>query len=700
MTQPTERRFVMEPRLDAEVETLNTAISAEATARTNADATKVAKAGDTMTGALTLNADPTNSLHAATKQYVDTADALKVAKAGDTMTGALVLPADPTLALQAATKQYVDNSVATGTTSGSRTLNVKNGASSLTKGQPVYISSADGTNIIISAAGNGSEATSSKTIGLVTTALSANAMGVVITNGLLSGLDTSGAGTAGDPVWLGPSGTLLYGLAAKPVAPAHLVYIGIVTKKNASTGEILVNPQNGFELDELHNVLITSPTNGQSLTYDNATGLWKNSTPASSLDSLTDVTINSGTLSGGQVIKYDAGTTQWVNGAAAGGVTAAATAPNLATSAAGDAWFDTNDGTLYVCYIDADSTKQWVQVQANSALEASILSRLGALEASNIAAGTTSPNYLINGAFDIWQRGTSFTNPAAFTAFTADRWTQGFDGTGATRTWSQQVHTPGAAPVAGATESSYFLRLAQSVAGSGGSYNMLVQRIEDVRTLAGQTVTFSFYAKAGSALTMPSIDFEQSFGSGGSANVYTTLTSSISVGTSWTRYSYSVALPSISGKTIGTNPYLGIRIFLPFNTTFTFDIANVQLERGTVATTFRRNQPNIQAELAACQRYYFRLNGSNRIALGFQSGTTQAQSFHYFPVDMRIIPSTIDYSGLTWSDGIAGSASVSSAAYYSGSTQMVEVRSVISSYGAPNRPGCLVGGYIGFSAEL
>lgn len=74
----------------------------------------VLKAGDTMTGFLTLNADPTNALHAATKQYVDAQDGTKVSKSGDTMTGALVLPADPTLALQAATKQYVDAQVAGG----------------------------------------------------------------------------------------------------------------------------------------------------------------------------------------------------------------------------------------------------------------------------------------------------------------------------------------------------------------------------------------------------------------------------------------------------------------------------------------------------------------------------------------------------------------------------------------------------------
>lgn len=145
----------------------------------------------------------------------------------------------------------------------------------MTKGQAVYVSSADGTNMIVSKASNVSEATSSKTMGLIIQNLATNGKGYVITEGLLAGLNTSSA-TAGDPVWLGTGGNLIYGLINKPAAPAHLVFIGIVTRANPSNGEIFVRVQNGFELQELHNVSITSVAGGNQLEYDSTTSLWKN----------------------------------------------------------------------------------------------------------------------------------------------------------------------------------------------------------------------------------------------------------------------------------------------------------------------------------------------------------------------------------------------------------------------------------------
>ena len=145
----------------------------------------------------------------------------------------------------------------------------------MTKGQAVYVSSAAGTNMIVSKASNVTEATSSKTMGLIIETLALNGQGTVITEGLLAGLNTSSA-TAGDPVWLGTNGNLIYGLVNKPAAPAHLVFIGIVTRANVSNGEIFVRVQNGFELQELHNVSITSVAGGNQLEYDSSTSLWKN----------------------------------------------------------------------------------------------------------------------------------------------------------------------------------------------------------------------------------------------------------------------------------------------------------------------------------------------------------------------------------------------------------------------------------------
>jgi predicted heme/steroid binding protein len=144
----------------------------------------------------------------------------------------------------------------------------------MTIGTAVYVSSADGTNMIVSKASNVGESTSSKTMGLIAFSGSTNAHGFLITEGLLSGINTSLA-NAGDPVWLGVNGQLLFGLANKPQAPAHMVFLGIVTRVQQNNGEIFVKVQNGFELQELHNVSLNSTLNNQILVYESSTSLWK-----------------------------------------------------------------------------------------------------------------------------------------------------------------------------------------------------------------------------------------------------------------------------------------------------------------------------------------------------------------------------------------------------------------------------------------
>ena len=152
----------------------------------------------------------------------------------------------------------------------------------ITKGTAVYVTGSDGTNMLVGRASNTSEATSSKTMGLMQsdiTTTGGTQTGFVVTEGLLGGLNTAGT-TAGDPVWLGVSGALIYGLINKPYAPAHLVFIGIVTKVSAGSGEIFVKVQNGFELKEIHDVdiITTTPINGHILGFDGT--LWVNKTIA------------------------------------------------------------------------------------------------------------------------------------------------------------------------------------------------------------------------------------------------------------------------------------------------------------------------------------------------------------------------------------------------------------------------------------
>lgn len=146
--------------------------------------------------------------------------------------------------------------------------------STIPKGSAVYISGANGNNPLISLADADTEVTSSKTIGITAESIANGAQGKVIESGLLTGIDTSAA-TVGTSVWLsGTAGAFVYG--APPAKPAHGVYLGVVVRSHANNGAIFVKVQNGYEVDELHDVLITNKTDGQVLTYEAASGLWKN----------------------------------------------------------------------------------------------------------------------------------------------------------------------------------------------------------------------------------------------------------------------------------------------------------------------------------------------------------------------------------------------------------------------------------------
>ena len=265
--------------------------------------------------------------------------------------------------------------------------------------------------------------------------------------------------------------------------------------------------------------------------------------------------------------------------------------------------------------------------------------------------GAVSPyvagkNKVINGDFGVWQRGTSFTNPAAF-SYLADRWQVPYDGTGSTRIYSQQTFTPGSAPVAG-YEGQYFFRYAHTVAGTGATYNQVQTKLENVQTFAGQTVTISFWARVASGTLSISNYFEQNFGGGGSSSVFTNAPTANTITTSWQRFTQTISNPSISGKTIGTSSYFSVGFGIPTNATFTLDIWGVQLEAGSVATPFTTATGTLSGELTACQRYYYSqggTDGSDTFGIGFASSSTNLYLIFNCPVPLRVAPTAVSFGG-------------------------------------------------------
>jgi hypothetical protein len=145
--------------------------------------------------------------------------------------------------------------------------------STITNGSVVAVNGAQGQRPSVALADADSEALSAPTLGIATEDIANGAEGFITTFGFVRGINTS-AFTAGLPIYL--SQTAGQFTQTRPAAPAHTVALGWVIKVNASSGEVFVNINNGWELDELHNVLITSPTGGNLLSYDQVAQYWKN----------------------------------------------------------------------------------------------------------------------------------------------------------------------------------------------------------------------------------------------------------------------------------------------------------------------------------------------------------------------------------------------------------------------------------------
>ena len=243
-------------------------------------------------------------------------------------------------------------------------------------------------------------------------------------------------------------------------------------------------------------------------------------------------------------------------------------------------------------------------------------------------------NKIINGDFRVAQRGTSFSGTS--TEYTVDRWRFLNAGVSASKTVSQQTVTQGQTDFP--PDTINFVNVsAGSVSGTG--FASFDQPIEDVRTLAGQTVTVSFWAKGSTAGTVK-ISIFNYFGGGGTATTSAdTVTGSVSITTSWARYSVTLSVPNFSGKTLGSGHANDIHFVLYADSTQfmgaasytgTLSLANVQLEVGSVATPFERRPYGL--ELALCQRYYEQdevpMDGSPKISTG---GLVQTSTFMIYP---------------------------------------------------------------------
>jgi hypothetical protein len=254
--------------------------------------------------------------------------------------------------------------------------------------------------------------------------------------------------------------------------------------------------------------------------------------------------------------------------------------------------------------------------------------------ASTSATGFSGRNRIINGNFDIWQRGTSFTLTSGF-AYSADRWYAG----AASGTVTRQTFTLGQTEVP--NNPTYYARYV--ISSNSQNYEWL-QKIEGVSTFAGQNATISFYARQTTGTVTFSGRIVQDFGTGGSpSSVVVTSFGNPSLTTSWQKFTFTVAVPSISGKTLGTNNNDSLWLSLQVSNTGTgtIDFAQFQMEVGSVATPFE--QELISQTLAKCQRYLYRLTPTTSstnpfFATASMYNGTSIFASGQFPQQMRAAP--------------------------------------------------------------
>ena len=269
----------------------------------------------------------------------------------------------------------------------------------------------------------------------------------------------------------------------------------------------------------------------------------------------------------------------------------------------------------------------------------------------SIAAGKNS---LINGGMDVWQRGTSISlaaSTAYASGFTSDRW-QAFTSANQACTISRQA----TGDTTNLPNIQYCLRFQRNSGQTGTAYIPLAQNIETLNSVAyaGKTVTLSFYARKGANYSPASSALSVTLftGTGTDQNIYGTYTgaaypidSTATLTTTWQRFTFTATLSSSLSE-------IGLRFAMtPVGTAGAadyYEITGVQLELGSVATTFSRAGGTIQGELAACQRYYLRIKGTGAnypFGMAQNYTTSTGGALVPFPVVMRTRPTALETSG-------------------------------------------------------
>ena len=261
----------------------------------------------------------------------------------------------------------------------------------------------------------------------------------------------------------------------------------------------------------------------------------------------------------------------------------------------------------------------------------------------SVSSLTGFKNYIINGNFNIWQRGTSQTSSGYGSD---DRWVNA--NFGSTKTHSQIACTDTERALFGAV---YFSRTVVTSVANINNYALKVQYIEDITRLAGKTITISFWAKADSNKNI-AVELQQIFGTGGSPSSGVTGIGSqlVALTTTWQKKTITLTVPSIIGKALGTDGIhtssTALGFWLDAGSTYntmtaslgqqsgTFDIAQVQLEVGSVATPFENRHYGL--ELSLCQRYY-EVSGVNRLRIT-PPGSSGLILPMFFKVEKRVIP--------------------------------------------------------------